>query len=217
MVILYDTAQFTKNDWRNRNRIKLRGGAVWLTIPVRHRFGQSIEETVVADARWATRHWRTLEQSYARSSHFADLAGWAEGLYREAARERQLSAINHRFLSEICRILGIQTPLCWSSGYRLVGGGTERLVDLCRQVGATEYFTGPKARAYLDEGQFAREGIAVTYADYSGYPEYRQLFPPFEHAVSILDLLFNEGPDASRYMRSFPGRVHATAPGGVPT
>ena len=83
------------------------------------------------------------------------------------------------------------------------GGQTERLVDLCKQVGATRYLSGPSARDYLDEGLFAREGIEVTYIDYTGYPEYRQLHPPFEHGVSILDLLFNEGPNASSFMKSF--------------
>ena len=201
--ILYDTAQYTKNDWRNRNRIKTRQGTIWLTIPVVHHFGQLIQDTVVGDRRWAAKHWATISQSYARADHFSYCKDWAEELYRRAAAETRLSAINHCFLSEICKVLKIKTPLSWSSDYRLVEGQTERLVDLCKQVGATRYLSGPSARDYLDEGLFAREGIEVTYIDYTGYPEYRQLHPPFEHGVSILDLLFNEGPNASRFMKSF--------------
>jgi hypothetical protein len=199
--IIYDVAQFTKNDWRNRNRIKGPGGLVWLTIPVVHRFGQSIEETVVSDPRWTERHWKSIVQSYARAAHFAELKGWAEELYLGSAAERRLSEINHRFLVAICRLLGIETRLSWASQYGLVAGRTERLVDLCRKAGATEYLSGPAARAYLDQELFDAAGIKVTYADYSGYPQYRQLFPPFEESVSILDLLFNEGTCAGRFMK----------------
>jgi hypothetical protein len=199
--IIYDVAQYTKNDWRNRNRIKCPGGPAWLTIPVVHRFGQSIEETVVSDPRWAARHWRTIVQSYARAAHFSELKGWAEELYLESAAERRLSSINHRFLVAICHLLGIETRLSWASQYRLVAGRTERLVDLCRQAGGTEYLSGPAARAYLDEELFDAAGIKVSYFDYSAYPEYRQLFPPFEQSVSILDLLFNEGTGAARFMK----------------
>ena len=87
--------------------------------------------------------------------------------------------------------------------YQLIGDKTERLVNLCKQAGATEYLSGPTARAYLDEEAFKREGIEVTYINYSGYPEYQQIFPPFEHNVSIIDLIFNEGSNAIRYMKSF--------------
>jgi hypothetical protein len=87
--------------------------------------------------------------------------------------------------------------------YNLIGGKTERLVHLCQQAGATAYLSGPSAKAYLNEDLFKNEGIAVLYMDYSGYPEYGQLYPPFEPRVSIIDLILNEGPSATRYMKSF--------------
>jgi hypothetical protein len=85
----------------------------------------------------------------------------------------------------------------------LVEGKTERLVDLCKQAGANEYLSGPAARDYLDEDLLKREGISLRYMDYSGYPEYEQLYPPFEPGVSVIDLIFNEGPDARKYLKSF--------------
>ena len=87
--------------------------------------------------------------------------------------------------------------------YKVVEGKTERLVGICKQVGAKEYLTGPAAKDYIDEEIFRKENIALRYMDYSGYPEYRQLFPPFEHGVSIIDLILNEGPDATKYMKCF--------------
>ena len=76
-------------------------------------------------------------------------------------------------------------------------------MDLCKQAGADEYISGPTAKDYTDEELFRKEGIALRYIDYSGYPEYRQLFPPFEHRVSVIDLIFNEGPGATKFMKSF--------------
>jgi hypothetical protein len=201
--ILYDTAQYTKNDWRNRNRIKTSRGLAWLTIPVFHRFGQLIQDTVVSDAGWGQRHWGSLLQNYSAASHFGEYKGFFEAIYKEGASEPHLSAINHRFLTTFCGILGITTPITWSRDYRLADGQTERLVDLCRQTRATHYLSGPAARAYLNVELFTRCGIEVSYIDYSGYPEYPQLFAPFEHGVSVLDLIFNVGGDAPRYMKSF--------------
>ncbi len=117
--------------------------------------------------------------------------------------DQLLSHINHRFIVAICRILGIRTTVSWSMDYNLIGDKTGRLVHLCQQAGATAYLSGPSAKAYLDEELFRNEGIAVSYMDYSGYPEYRQLYPPFEPRVSIIDLIFNEGLSATRYMKSF--------------
>ena len=125
-----------------------------------------------------------------------------ERLYLDM-EEKFLSRVNYEFITAICRMLGISTRIRWSMDYRLVEGKTERLLDLCIQAGATEYLSGPAAKAYLDEKLFAEKGISVRYMDYSGYPEYKQLFPPFVHEVSIMDLLFNEGPDATTYMKSF--------------
>ena len=87
--------------------------------------------------------------------------------------------------------------------YMLEEGKTERLIALCKQSGASEYLSGPSAKDYMDESLFRKEGIVLRYMDYSGYAEYSQLYPPFEHGVSIIDLIFNEGPNARQYMKSF--------------
>jgi hypothetical protein len=201
--ILYDTAQFTKNDWRNRNKIKTAKGSAWLTIPVRHSFGQSIEETQISDPQWARRHWKTLVQHCANAACFAQYKPGFEQLYASVAQEKYLSVVNHRFISEICGILGITTRITWSRDYSVVDGQTERLVHLCKQTGAGEYLSGPAAKDYLREDLFRHSGIKLTYIDYSGYREYDQLYPPFEHRVNILDLIFNMGHDAPKYMKSF--------------
>jgi hypothetical protein len=203
--ILYDTVQFTKNDWRNRNKIKTPRGMNWLTIPVNHRFGQLIKDTEVSNTHWAHKHWFSLIESYAKTTYFKQYQSIFERLYDQAARESHLSRINYLFITNICYILNIRTKISWSHDYSLCDGKTERLVDLCKQAGAKEYISGPSAKDYINSSIFDEANIKLTYIDYSGYPDYCQLFGHFEHGVSILDLIFNEGENFPRYMKSFLG------------
>jgi len=205
--ILYDDLQYTRRDWRNRNRIKTPGGASWLTIPVKvkGRYHQKIRDVVVSDPRWSESHWKGISLNYSRAPYFEAMGPLLHDLYRECRDEKHLSAINYKFLEGICHILGFETRISWSMDYDLVEGRNERLVDLCRQAGASEYLSGPSAKTYLDEALFTTQGVRVCWMDYRGYREYRQLFcPPFIHEVSIIDLIMNEGPEgAKQYMLSF--------------
>jgi WbqC-like protein family len=202
--VLFDDVQYTRRDWRNRNQIKTAQGPKWLSIPVatKGKYLEPIKEIRTTGDAWRKSHWAALAESYAEAAHFATYAPAVEELYRGAA-DPHLSRINHHFLRGICDLLGIRTTLSWSSDYELVEGRTRKIVEICRQAGASDYLSGPSARAYLEEDLFRASGITVTYMDYAGYRPYRQLFPPFEHAVTVLDLLFNEGPAARDYMLSF--------------
>ena len=206
--ILFDDMQYTRRDWRNRNRIKTQHGVAWLTIPVQVKGGywdQRIRDTVVSDPNWNRLHWKTIVHSYSRAHYFPQYRELFEHLYLGTVDER-LSLINYRFLTAICEILGIRTRISFSMDYSIKDGKTERLVDLCRQAGAAQYLSGPAAQSYIDAAQFQEAGIGLSFMDYSGYPEYPQLYPPFEHAVSIIDLLLNEGPNSAGYMKSFSDR-----------
>jgi len=200
--ILLDTVQFSKGSWRNRNRIKTKDGLAWLSIPVRTkgRLLQAVEDTVVSDPAWATRHWQNILGAYARTPFFERYAEPFEAAYRSFQSDR-LSHINRVLTELVCRALGIATPIRSASDYRPGDGRMQRLVDLCQQAGATEYLSGPAARDYIDETLFAEAGIDLHFADYSGYPEYEQPYPPFEHAVAVVDLLFCTGPRAVDFMK----------------
>lgn len=205
--ILFDDVQYTRRDWRNRNRIKTPSGTEWLSIPVNSKgnYLAPIKDITVSDDGWGRRHWSALLANYGRAPHFKTYGERFEELYM-GLRESRLSAINLRFLTVVCEALGIRTRLSWSMDYqfdRFQADRSQRLAELCKKAGATRYISGPTAKGYIDEELFAREGIELTYLDYSSYPEYPQAHPPFEHRVSILDLLFNTGPEAPRYMLSF--------------
>jgi hypothetical protein len=204
--IVYDDMQYTVADWRNRNRIKTKQGIQWITIPVnkKGRLNMKISEVKVADTRWAKKHWTTLSNAYAKTDYFKKYAEIFEDIYLHRANTlTSLSEINFLFITEINRFLGITTNMRLSSEFKLGEGKTERLLNICKQTGADTYLSGPAARDYLDEGVFNSGGINIQWMEYNNYPQYSQQHGAFEHGVTILDLLFNTGEEATRYMKSF--------------
>lgn len=200
--ILYDDMQYTRRDWRNRNQIKTPQGVQWLTVPVlvKGKYHQKIKDTEIDGISWAIDHWKALKQNYRRAPYFQEMATWLEPLYL-AETYTNLSQLNRRFLEAVCKYLGIKTLITSSSDYSMIEGKTERLADLCAQVGGTEYISGPAAKDYIEENVFRNLNIKLTWFDYAGYPEYPQLWGAFTHGVTILDLLFNNGQNSRDYMR----------------
>jgi hypothetical protein len=203
--VIYDDAQYTKRDWRNRNLIKTRNGLQWLTIPVKSkgRYLQKICETEIADDTWADKHLEAIRYNYKAAKYFDYFEGILKLTYQEAKNLKFLSEVNKLFIDKINSILGIDTPLSYSSDYDYCGNNTEKVISICKQAGAEEYFTGPTAIDYLDTGKFEKSEIKIHWIDYSGYPEYRQLYNSFELKVSIIDLIINEGPKSTSFMKSF--------------
>jgi hypothetical protein len=204
--ILYDDMQYTRRDWRNRNQIKTPQGVQWLTVPVKvkGKYFQTIRETEIDGTDWAEAHWKTLAQNYRRAAHFTEIAAIIEPIYRERTFTH-LSELNRTLIEAVCAYLGIKTKISNSWDYVLVEGKSERLADLCRQAGGTEYISGPAARGYAEEAVFTERGIKLTWFDYAGYPEYSQQWGQFTHGVTVLDLLFNCGRTTPRYLRYVSG------------
>ena len=200
--ILYDDAQYTRRDWRNRNIIKTPHGLKWLTVPVRvkGRFSQRIRDVEIDGSTWQETHWKTLCHHYARAPHFHTFAADLEAFYLHRTHTH-LWQLNRALIEWVCAQLGIGTKITCSWEYDLSEGKNERLADLCAQAGGTEYVSGPAARGYIDERIFAARGINLSWFDYESYPEYPQLWGDFQHGVTILDLLFNCAHHAPRYMK----------------
>ncbi|WP_242102691.1 MULTISPECIES: WbqC family protein [unclassified Lysobacter] len=199
--VVYDCVQYTKNDWRNRNQIKTPRGKAWLTIPVRQRsLEQTIERTEIADSACFSKHWSTFRQNYAKAPHIGFCAEALQPLFQELGAYRLLSQANVRMIRAICELIGISTRIRHSGEFELFGDRNERLVNICRQAGASYYLSGTAAKTYLDESRFAEAGVVVEWMSYDGYAEYPQLHPPFDHYVSVLDLIASVGSKASEYM-----------------
>ena len=198
--ILLDDVQYSRGDFRNRNQVKTAAGLKWITIPLRHSgtFPALIRDMQVSDPGWNERHYATLEQSYRGCHGWPVLREWLQG-HLLPARDASLSAVNERLTRGLCPLLGIRTPITKSDEYRVTtDNATERVVQLCKAVGATHYLSGPRARDYIEADRFAEAGIALEYIDYGGYEEYPQPHGPFEHHVSIVDAIACLGTDAAR-------------------
>lgn len=200
--IIYDDMQYTRRDWRNRNKIKTPAGLQWLTVPVKTKgkFDQRISDTEIDGDSWAADHWQSIALNYRRSPHFSTIASLLEPHYSQR-HYTHLSDLNRSLIVAICDFLGITTTIRNCQEYVLIEGKSDRLADLCRQADAGEYISGPAARAYIDEQSFTERGIRLRWFDYTGYAEYPQLWGSFVHEVSIIDLLFNCGVDAFRHLK----------------
>ncbi len=201
--VIYDEMQYTKNDWRNRNKIKTTNGLIWLTIPVKiEKLNQKINETKIADNKWYIKHKNSLQTNYGKATKFKECKDFIFNIYEQASRLDYISEINYTFLNEINKFLKISTKISFSTDYNIGDGKTERLINICKQSNSNIYLSGPSAKNYIDEALFTKNNINLEWFDYIGYKEYEQLHPPFEHGVSILDLIFNTGEDAYKYLKN---------------
>ncbi|TPH17212.1 hypothetical protein EPA86_05050 [Litorilituus lipolyticus] len=203
VFVLYDSAQYTKNDWRNRNLLMSKRGKQWLSIPVHHSTSLQIKQIQTADNIWWKKHWKTIEQLYCKAKFFELYRQPLCDLYHSLETEMSLSKINYKFILFVNKVLGIETEICFDDTFEHGSGQSEKLLAICQQLQATTYVSAPAAKSYLNESIFEEKNIHVSWFEYMSYPEYDQLGYQFEHTVSILDLLFNEGPRAKYYMMTF--------------
>lgn len=199
--VFLDDVQYSKNGWRNRNRIKTSQGSRWITVPVRHRsLTQLISETEIDDQKdWRESHIRLWYENYAAAPYYLDVQNLLGDMGLKTAAT--ISELNIALTRKIAVYLQIGTQTMLSSDLRLDGKKTDRLIDLLKRLNATTYLSGPSAEAYLNKDAFRRNGIRLEYKSYD-YDPYPQLWGAFEGAVTVLDLIANCGPDAMNHIRS---------------
>lgn len=202
--ILFDEVQYTKRDWRNRNTIQTPQGLQWLTIPVdvKGKYTQKISEVNISNPNWNKDHWQTIHHNYSKAKHYPLYKDYFEDLYSKSNSLR-LTEVNQYFIKGIVDLLNIDTTITSSTKYKTEGNSSEKILNICLASGATEYLSGPSAKTYIDESAFLKSGIKIEWMDYGGYPEYSQTHTPFNHQVSIIDMLFNLGSDTKKFMKSF--------------
>jgi hypothetical protein len=200
LFIFYDDVQFTKNDWRNRNKIKTPNGPMWLSIPVGDVIHRRIDEVAIIDGRWQEKHWKSIKQNYSKAPYFkSEFGKWLENVYMNNMWTN-LSHLNQSTMLVIAqRFLGIQAKFASSSEYSLQGHKEDRLLDLLMKVGCKDYYCGPASRNYIELEKFRDAGINVVFKD-TNYPVYKQVYEGFDAFVSIIDLLMCAGTQASDYI-----------------
>ena len=207
LFIFYDDVQYTKNDWRNRNKIKTKTGEHWLTVPVGKSLNRKIYEVDIPNHKWQIKHWKSIEQGYSKSPGF--------DLYKDMLKDiylnnewRNLSNLNQYIIEKISQdVLEIDTKFDYSDNYQLAGEKQSRLLDLLTQVKATSYVSGPSAKDYIDNAEFEKNNIKLIYKNYGDYPIYKQLSDSFNHHISIIDLLMCTGKEASHYIWDWRNQI----------
>jgi hypothetical protein len=195
--VVLDDAQFMKGSHQNRNLIKTAQGAKWLTVPVLHELGQPISAVRINPTEaWRRKHWAAIQTNYGRAPFFRQLSGRLREILVDGVDETLLP-LDMTLLQWALGLLGIGVPVRLASALGGGGEGTDRLVGICRAVGADAYLSGAGGRRYMELAAFDRAGIAVRFQEYAAV-EYPQLFPQhgFIPNLSVVDALFNCGPGA---------------------
>lgn len=200
LFIFYDDVQYTHKDWRNRNRIKTHQGLLWLSVPVIHNRDTLIENALIDYSnRWVNKHIRSIANAYQKAPYFTN---YADDLFDIlTSRTETISQLNIKLTCWIMSKLDISTLTNMSHEFDISGNKYERPLKILRHLGVTSYLTGPAAKPYIDENAFREFGIDLQYKSYD-YQSYPQLHGEFESSVSVIDLLFNCGPDARYYLKS---------------
>jgi hypothetical protein len=201
LFIFYDEVQFTRRDWRNRNKIYSHQGLSWLTLPCGADIKRKISEVKLSeDISWPTQQYEKIKNAYGKAPFFNQYKDFFYDCYFNK-RWEYLSQLNQYLIKEISRnFLGIKTIFDDSLNYKSHGAKGEKMLSLLISSGCTVYVSGPAAKDYIFEDDYRQAGIEIIWKDYSGYPEYPQRNTPFEPNVSIIDLLFNVGSDAPHYI-----------------
>lgn len=201
--LLFDDVQYPKRSWVNRNLIKGPDGIQRITIPVstKGKFNQLILETEVCE-KWADKHLKQILRCYKRAPFFNEFSGTLGDALRECDKMDRIVDINEHLIRIGCKALGLETKIGRTSAFGVAGAKTDRLLNICLATKADVYISGPTAKSYLEEDKFKKAGIQVNWMSYDGYKKYNQLYGEFVHEVSILDLIFNMGPEAREYLLS---------------
>lgn len=198
LFVFYEDADFTRCDWRTRNRIKTANGPQLLSVPVKHApLGTPIRAIEIAGDHWRRKHRHAIELAYAKAPYFQQYRFLLDEIYEPAWRN--LSAFNIATTRIIAGTLGCRTPFADSGDFPGGGVKDDRIIDLCRQAGADAYLSGPAAKSYIDPAKFEHAGIKLEYMRYE-YPAYPQLHGDFDPFVTVLDTIFHCGERAPEYI-----------------
>lgn len=200
VFVFYDDVQYTKRDWRNRNKIKTKDGTKWLSVPVISNGKQLIKDTIIDNGTdWKTKHYKTILGSYQKAPNFKFIDSLLEDLYLNQEWEN-LSEMNIEMTKKISAHLGIHPEWVKASDLNCHGEKDgEKVIQICKKIDCNYFINGPASKSFMNSNLFESENITLDYIDYT-YSEYDQLYPPFDHFVTILDTLSHVGPDFKKYI-----------------
>ncbi|OEE77717.1 WbqC family protein [Vibrio genomosp. F6] len=198
--VFFEDVDYTNRDWRTRNKIRTSGESKWLTVPVKKmpRGTKIFDIEIANDGKWQKKHKATILQSYSKSKYFNEYKWILDEIYD--VTWTSLSEFNMHTTQLLCKVMGIKCEFLNSKDIESIGYKDDKLISICKSLNATSYLSGPAAKDYIDNEKFKKSNIKLEYIDYTNYQEYEQCFDGFEHYVSVLDLIFNCGQDAKKYI-----------------
>lgn len=204
LFVFLDNVQFKKRSWQQRNRIKMEQGLEWLTVPVKvsGRYDQLIKDVEINDQKIWKKHLKSIELNYHRAPYFNEFFYLLADLYRKFVNMNRLADINIQIIKLLSTVLRIETSLICSSSIDVKGTRSVLLANICQQMEASEYLSPIGSVEYLlnEANEFQIRDINVLIHNYV-HPQYNQLFPPFISFASVIDLIFNEGPNSLKIIR----------------
>jgi len=194
--VILDNVQYKTREFQNRNRIRTDKGWMWLSVPVVTKDGCRIR---MADVEidnimpWQRKHLGSIKTSYATAPYFKEYYGFFEDTFRR--QWLKLSDLNVHITRFVMDKLSITTPIVFESELNVITPKTQRIIDICKKMNADIYLSGVGAKEYLEESLFPEQRITLYYQHFD-HPEYKHCFEPFMPYMSIIDLLFNCGPQS---------------------
>jgi hypothetical protein len=199
IFIYLDDTKFVEHGWDNRNKIKIDKGSMWLTVPIKRDSMQLLKDVLIANNEsWKVKHLKSIKINYTKSPFFNDYWNDFSDIFQKDWNK--LIDLNLNLIEYFNQKLEIITKTIRSSELQINSSGTKRLIEICQNVGATTYLSGILGKEYLDENLFKDAGIKIIYENFI-HPIYKQLGNDFLPNMSIIDLLFNEGPNSGEIIR----------------
>lgn len=199
IFVFYDDVQFSVQSWQQRNKIKTSQGWIWLTVPIVRQFGSRINDTKINNStNWNKKHWESIKQNYSKAPFFRKYTPIFEEVY--GSEWEYLADLNITLIKKMAEILGLETKFITSSELNIEGVKTERLLNTLKKIEANEYISGPGTKGYIEVNSFKENNIKLYWYEYQ-HPVYPQIRGEFIPYLSVIDLLFNTGDEAMRYIR----------------
>lgn len=202
LFCFFDVVQYQRKDYNNRNKIKTHSGEIWLSVPVesKQHFEKSVGEICVVQNGWQRKHLKSIQYAYQKAPFFRDYMADVESILLRQS-DGTLAALNFEILRFLMRSLAIETPIVRASDFDFQGTRSDLVLDMCLQLKADMYVFGSQGRSYAEVGKFLAADVKPYFQDYR-HPTYRQLHGEFLPYMSVIDLLFNEGPRSREILLS---------------
>ena len=198
--IFFDEVQYTRRDWRNRNKIILDKKIKWLSLSVENKgnFKEQINKIKVSDKNWKEKHMQILTYAYKKYPYFDKVIKFLDEILDK--EEIFLSKINQKTIINIAKFLGIKTKFYNSVDLTLFNqtksDASSRLVEICKIRKANKYISGPAAKNYLNLSKFELEDIKINWFDYNTKKEM------IDENLSIIHMLMKHGKNKKEILKT---------------